>query len=350
VQSARQTLLDEVEAQPVQFLERTALDLHERARTTLAAFLHADPDGLGFVSNATEAIDAVLASHVDQGDSILIGDQAYGAVVAACEWVAGAPQVRRVEVPLPASPSSVVDAWRAALATPPALAIVDHITSGTALVHPVGDIVACCRDAGVPVLVDGAHAPGMVDLHIDDIDADWYAGNLHKWIGAPSGAGFLWTAQAHRDRTRPLAISHDVADGYLKAFCWQGTRDVTPWLVVPDAIEAVESRWGWNAVRRWQQEMACWAGGAVSSALGTDVADGAGGAMTGAMVSVRLPATASKRFSDRFELRETLAREDRIELAIDQLVGSWWARFSFGLWNTPEDVHRATAALRRLLD
>ncbi|MDP7029798.1 MAG: aminotransferase class V-fold PLP-dependent enzyme [Phycisphaerales bacterium] len=350
VQAHRQKLLEQMEAQPVAFLERVAPSLHEDAVATLSGFIGADAAGIGFVSNATEGVAAVLSSlGLSPGDTVLLGDQAYGAVVAACNWVTRGG-VRRVPVSAPvARASDITDAWTAALRDRPTLAIVDHVTSGTAIVQPARDIAQACRAAGVPVLVDGAHAPGMIELEVDEVGADWYAGNLHKWVGAPSGAGFLWTAPPHRDTTRPVALSHDVADGYQAAFRWQGTRDVTPWLTVPHAIGEVRDRWGWPELRAWQRAMATWAGAYAAAELGTCTADASGGAMTAAMTSVALPDSASSAFEDRFALRDAIAARHRVEVAIDELCGRWWMRMSFGGWNTPEDVYAAVAAMQSCL-
>ncbi len=350
VQAHRQALVQQMEAQPVEFLERAAVPLHAEAVQRLGSFVHAEPAGLGLVTNATEAVASVLAAvGLGPGDTVLMGDQAYGAVVSACNWVTQGG-VRRVPVPLPVrAGADIVDAWRDALQQRPTLAIVDHISSGTGLVQPANAVVAACHAVDVPVLVDGAHAPGMIDLHIDDIGADWYAGNLHKWVGAPSGAGFLWTTADRRAQTRPVALSHDVASGYQAAFQWQGTRDVTPWLTVPCAIDAVRLLWGWPTLQAWQREMACWAGEYAADAFGTNTADGSGGGLTGAMTSVALPAGTSSAFADRFALRDAIARRHRVEVAIDDQCGDWWLRLSFGGWNTPADVHAAVAAVEDCL-
>jgi isopenicillin-N epimerase len=348
VQETRAAMLAQYEAQPAEFLLGPAVGLAEAALDTLAKFLKAERDGLVFVTNATEAIDAVLAGLGSRAaDGILIGQQAYGAVAAAARHAARGGTVRVTPLPLPvACPDDIVAAWDAALVPGTPLAIVDHVTSGTSLVQPVAEIVAICRARGIPVLVDGAHAPGMLDLNIDAVGADWYAGNLHKWVGAASGAGFLWTAPPHRHTTRPLAASHDVMKGYQEAFAWQGTRDITPWLTVPAAIAAVQQRWGWAAVRAWQHDMAVWAGGQMAAAFGTETSDGSGGDMTAAMVSARLPDAAAAQYEDRFALRDELARRHRVEIAFDDSSGAWWARMSFGPWNRCEDVDRAIAAVQ----
>lgn len=347
VQAARLALLAECEAQPVEFLDRRATGLATEAIEVVSTFLGADPAGFGFVTNATEAIDAVLGGLGPRAaEGVLIGEQAYGAVAAAAKHAAAGQGVRVVPLSLPvADAADIVAAWERALWPGTPLAIVDHITSGTALVQPVAEIVAICRDRCIPVLIDGAHGPGMLDLQINDIGADWYAGNLHKWVGAPSGAGFLWTAQQHRDTTRPLAASHGVLESYEEAFMWQGTRDVTPWLSVPAAIAAVESRWGWARLQQWQHQMAVAGGQQMAAAFGTETTDGSGGDMTGAMVSARLPELACQRYADGFAFRDEIARRHRVEISIDDSSRCWWARMSFGAWNRSGDVDVAIEAV-----
>lgn len=349
VTAARAALLETYEQQPVDFLERHAEQAISDARDEIGSFIGADPAGLACVTNATEAIDAVLASQRDVPGDILIGSEAYGAVQQAAHWEATAHShrhVRVVDTPLPAAKSSdIVDAWDVALRQDtPALAIVDHITSPTGVVQPVEGIIACCQAHGVPVLVDGAHAPGMLPLDIDGLGADWYAGNLHKWVGAPTGAGFLWTAPAHRAYTRPVIASHFIHDGYREAFDWQGTRDITPWLMAPVAIAEVKARSGWPALRRWQEAMVAWCGPRLAEALGTVLA-APPDAPHGALVAARLPASTMDAYDGHFAFRDAVAARHRVEIAMSEVAGAWWVRFSMGPWITPADIEVAIAAV-----
>src|SRR5690606_11455819 len=87
----------------------------------------------------------------------------------------------------PTSPKVVVEQIVSAVGANTRLVIVDHVTSPTALVFPVEAIVAALEPE-VPVLIDGAHAPGMLPLRVGDLGASFYVGNLHKWVCAPKGA------------------------------------------------------------------------------------------------------------------------------------------------------------------
>ena len=350
VAAARADLLQAYEQQPVDFLERHAEQAVHDAREVIASFVGADPLGLACVTNATEAIDAVLASMRDVSGDILIGSEAYGAVQQASHWEAAASnhrQVRVVDTPLPAMQASdIVNAWDAALSQgKPALAIVDHITSPTGVVQPVEGIIACCRAHGVSVLIDGAHAPGMLPLEIDALGVDWYAGNLHKWVGAPTGAGFLWTSAAYRDTTRPVIPSHFIHDGYLESFDWQGTRDITPWLMAPVAIEAIEQRSGWQALRDWQQEMCAWCGPRLADAMGTMLASPPD-CPHGAMVAAKLPESTLAAYDGHFAFRDEVAKRHRVEVAMSEVAGAWWVRFSMGPWLCPADLEVAIDAVK----
>src|SRR5262249_25691422 len=128
-----------------------------------------------------------------------------------------------------------------------------HVTSRTALRFPVEEICRRARAAGILTAVDGAHAPGQLDLDLDDLGADFYTGNCHKWLCAPKGAGFLWVRPEHQPVIAPLRVrwGEPDADGdFAVRHRWQGTRDPAPYLAVPAAIDFLaEHRWDEVAAR-----------------------------------------------------------------------------------------------------
>jgi isopenicillin-N epimerase len=257
---AQARLRDELEANPVAFLDRELEVRLDAARARLAAFVGAAADDLAFVPNATHGIAAVLRSvRFAPGDEVLVTDHEYNAALNTVRAAAarGGARVVVARIPLPASSSDeVVERVLAAAGPRTRLALVSHVTSPTALVLPVGPIVAALEGRGIPVLVDGAHGPGMVPLALDALGASWYAGNLHKWVCAPKGAAFLHVRRDRQGLTRPLAISHGANDPrpgrstFRKEFDWTGTADPTPYLVVPDALDTVAGlvAGGWPAV------------------------------------------------------------------------------------------------------
>jgi isopenicillin-N epimerase len=255
----QQALRDQMEANPVRFISIERHALLAEAVERSARFVGADPAGYAFVSNATTGVNTVLRdAPITPGDEILVTDHEYEACILAAEHVARRRQASVVVVELPSTitgPGQVLEAIVGAITPRTRLAIVDHVTSATALVLPVVDIVAALTEAGVETIVDGAHAPGMVDLDVDSIGAAAYVGNWHKWVCAPKGAGFMYVADRWRDRVRPLVISHGAGeravDGFRASFDWTGTGDLTPFLSVPTAIDVVGGMMegGWPAVR-----------------------------------------------------------------------------------------------------
>ena len=195
-----------------------------------------------FCENATYAVNSVLASFpLKPGDEIVTTSHAYGAVLKAMRIWAERRGAQLAVANVPAiveSEDEVVDAVRRAFTPRTRLLIVDHITSATAIVFPVARIAAAARAANIAVMIDGAHAPGQLPLNVEEIGADWYTGNAHKWLFAPKGCGMLWTAPSRQSVTLPVVLSHGAPDGYVAGFDWVGTRDVTPWLCFEAAARA----------------------------------------------------------------------------------------------------------------
>ena len=271
----------ELEAEPVRFLSRELDDRLDVARAALAAFLGADADDLAFVTNATSGVNAVLRSRAwSAGDELLTTDHVYRACRNALDYVATHSGARVVVAPLPfplGSPDEVVDAVLAKVTPRTRLALLDHVTSPTGLVLPIERLIAELSRRGVEVLVDGAHAPGMVPLDLNALGATYYSGNCHKWLCAPKGSAFLWTRHDRQPEVRPLTISHGASATYpgrsrfRMEFDWTGTSDPTAWLTVPKAIEYVGSLLpgGWPAVMAHNRTLALQARRLVSETIGT---------------------------------------------------------------------------------
>jgi isopenicillin-N epimerase len=368
-----------MEAQPIQFLARDLGGLLASARATLGTFVGADPDDLAFVANATGAINAVVRSlHFEPGDELLTDDHEYNAILNVLRHVAERDGARVVvaRIPFPvSSEDDVMDAILGAFTPRTRLAVISHVTSSTALVFPVARLVAALAERGVDVLVDGAHAPGMVAVDIERIGAAWYAANLHKWVCAPKGAAFLHARRDRQPGLRPTTISHGAnaaLDGsgapsrYRAEFDWQGTLDPTPWLTVPDAIAYVGGllEGGWSAVMARNHALAMTGRVVLGPVLGLPPAAPAPEGMIGSMVALPLPATGPLAGAgggssplDTDPLQQRLLDEGRIEVPI----GVWpvpaaespdpprrLIRFSSALHNGPDDVERLANALSEI--
>lgn len=351
VMRAAQALREESERQPTRFL---TVDLPAKLRasaTRLGAYVGARGEDIVFQENATQAVNAVLRSlMLFPGDEVLTTNHCYGAVMRTLEFVCDRAEARlnvvHLAYPVP-DPQTVLETLTDAMTPRTRLVVIDHVTSPTATVLPVAEIAAECRDRGIPVLVDGAHAPGMLDLDIAALDVTWYAGNCHKWLGAPRGCAFLWTTPARQPMLRPTTISHGIASGYQAAFDWPGTKEFAPYLAIEDAL-AFRAEYGEARIRRHCRELAAEAGRRLAEALGTRV--GVAPDMAGFMTTVALPPGFGPAKPDMAErVRKLLRDRHGIEVNIIPFDGTIWLRLSLYIYNTPDDADRLAAALQEEL-
>ncbi|MBK8171197.1 MAG: aminotransferase class V-fold PLP-dependent enzyme [Sandaracinaceae bacterium] len=312
-----------MERNPEQFFMRDLETLLDAAREKLAAYLRADPDELAFVANATVAVNAVVRSlDFRPGDELLTTSHAYNACKNVLDYVAARTGARVVvaEVPFPlTAPDEVVDAIIAATTSKTKLALIDHVTSPTALVFPIARIVAALREREIDTLVDGAHAPGMLDLDVAAIGAAYYTGNCHKWMCAPKGAAFLHVRTDRQKLIRPAVISHGAnatrktRSRFRQEFDWMGTTDVSSILSVPKAIETMSAMLpsAMPGVRAHNRSLALEARSILMSALGLSRAP-APDEMIGSMVALPLPDTdgpAATSYLDPDPLQAKLLRD-----------------------------------------
>ena len=228
----------ELEREPVEFLARRWDGLIAEVRGELGDYLGARGDDLVFVSNATTGMNVVARSlRLGPEDEVLTTDLEYGAV----DFTWDATGARIVRAPLESLWDHVTEATR--------VLSVSHIASPTGAILPVAELCARARELGLLAVVDGAHAPGHVPVDLAAMGADAYAGNAHKWLCAPKGAGFLWARPELQERLDPLVVSWGRPETeFAKRHEWQGTRDPAAFLSVPAAIE-FQREWGWDEVR-----------------------------------------------------------------------------------------------------
>lgn len=313
----------ELERQPVEFLalERRFPELLDEARRALAAFVGADPADLAFAPNASSALNAVVRSlELGPGDEVLLGDAEYGGMERLWEFVR-----RRSGVTLERRPF-------AELAPGPRTRVVfcSHVEWTTGRVNDLAPLAARARAAGALLVVDGAHAPGQLDLDLQSLGADVYAGNCHKWMCAPKGSAFLWARPEVQDLVDPAVVSWDWLDA--KAFHerhrWQGTRDPSAYLAVPAAI-AFQAEHDWEAVRARCHELLA------SLELPFEpLADGFV-QMRGFRVD----------HPDPPALKRALYDEHRIEVPVFETPHGWVLRVSVQGYNDADDLRALEAAL-----
>ena len=351
VLAAQARIREAMEAQPDQFFRNgimpgEGVTTLRTAASDVAAFVNAGHDQLAFIENATAGVQAVLRSlDFAPGDRILITDHTYNAVrlmvEARCAETGATPLV--VKIPIPASADAIVARFEEALTARVKLAIIDHITSPTALLMPMDRLVAALRASGALILVDGAHGVGQVPLDLRALEVDWYVSNMHKWLFAPKGSAFLYASRDVAARTRPNVVSHFIALGFPQSFDFTGTRDNSAWLAVPAAIRFFDEL-DPVAARRYQARLLRIA----SDLLPTVGARPVGPTdMCAAMRSFVLPTAGEATPADAAEVMRGLWEKDRIQAMLTVFGGELLLRVSAQVYVDEGDLHRLADTLER---
>jgi isopenicillin-N epimerase len=349
VAAAAAELRAQMEANPASLLARSLPEKLNRVREQVSALLGGDPAGGAFVANATSGTATVIASlepSFSPGDELLTTDHRYGAVTAQFARSAAThgiiPIVAHVPLDLTTA-DDVATAITDRITTKTKLLVVDSVASLSGFVFPLAEIVRAAHDRGVPVLVDAAHAPGQIDVNLEAINADFWVGNMHKWICSPRAAAYLHVAERWREQVRPLVASHGYAGGFHEAFDWTGTFDPVNVLAIPAALDFWESHGGWDDVRRRQRETVDDGAKRVAAAIGSHspIESQFRAAMRIIELPVALTADAAR------DLEAALAAR-QIEISLMPLHGKSWVRVCGQIYNTTENYDRLASALRDL--
>jgi isopenicillin-N epimerase len=293
VLAAQAVLRSEMEREPVDFLSLTLGARLDAARSELAGFVGADPADLVFVSNATTGVNAVLRSlELAPGDELLVTTHTYAACRKTVDFVTQRSGARVVTATLPfpcPDEERIVEAVLDCASARTRVALIDHVTSPTALILPVRRLVRELEARGIDTLIDGAHAPGMVRLDLAELGAAYYTGNAHKWLCAPKGAAFLHVRRDRQAGVHPNVISHGYAAGFQAEFDWTGTLDPTPWLCIPEALRYIGGLCpgGWSEVMDTNRRLALRARDVLLERLAVN--SPAPDRMIGSMASIPLP-------------------------------------------------------------
>ena len=333
-------------------------ELLDRARDSLAAFVGAVPEELVFVPNATTGVNAVLRSLTfSPDDELLTTNHEYNACRNALDFVAHRSGARVVvaHIPLPIeSPQQIIEAVMARVSTRTRLVLLDHVTSQTGLIFPIAELVSKLREYGIDTLIDGAHAPGMLPLNLQEIGSAYYTGNCHKWLCAPKGAAFLYVRRDKQSEIRPLTISHGAnsprteRSRFQLEFDWMGTTDPSAYFCVPAAIEFMGSLLpgGWQELMERNHRSALAARQLLCNALGVQLL--ASEEMIGAMAVIPMPSV--------LDNRSVLSLHDELldKFGIEVQIVPWsekprlLLRISAQIYNTQEQYEYLGSAIASL--
>lgn len=322
------------------------------ARAALGAFVGAQADNLVYVPNATTGLNVVARSMpLAPGDEVLSTDHEYGALDRAWRFVCqkrGARYIRQpVDLPV-TSAEQVMEAIWAGVTGRTRVLFVSHITSPTAIIFPVAELVHRARKAGIITVVDGAHAPGQVSLDLEALGVDFYAGNCHKWMMAPKGSAFLYARREMQPLLEPLVVSwgwESETPGpsrFVDHHEWQGTRDIAPFLAVPAVLRFMEEH-RWPQVRHACHELVRCARQAITALTGLTPITPDAPEWFSQMAAFPLPPC------DVAVLQRRLYDEFAIEIPIIAWNDRQFVRVSVQGYNTQADVDALVETLRVLL-
>ena len=357
VLEAQAELRARLERQPLQFFARDLEPLLDEARAALGAFIGADPDDLALVPNATTGVNTVLRSlELAPGDEIVTTDHVYNSCRNALRWQEErGVKVLYARVPWPiAGPWQIIEPVLAAVSGRTRLLLIDHVTSPTGLVFPVGELVRRLNERGIDTLVDGAHAPGMLPLDLRALGAAYYTGNCHKWLCTPKGSAFLHVRRDRQDRIRPIAHGHGLNSrrtdrgAFRLQHDWIATDDPTAFLCIPVALRFFASLLPWAEIMERNHALAVAGRRKLLEAL--RIPAPAPEFMLGSLAAVPLPDAEVQVSRDGVwwhPLQKQLLQKHRIEVPVmifpappRQLV-----RIAAQLYNSVDQFERLGAAL-----
>ncbi|HET9909980.1 MAG TPA: aminotransferase class V-fold PLP-dependent enzyme [Anaerolineales bacterium] len=346
----------DLEKQPVEFLSSTRrfASLMANARAVLGTYLGTNAENLVYTQNVTISLN-IVARSLDLGseDEVLSTDHEYGAIDRIWRFLSKERGFRyinqRISTPIESKESFVEEFWQGVSPRTRVIAI-SHITSSTAIIFPIHEIIRRAREAGIITVIDGAHVPGQLPLHLDSLGADFYGGNLHKWLCAPKGAGFLYARPNVQHLLKPLVVSwgyeSEAPSGstFIDEQEWWGTRDVAAFLAVPAAIEFHEKH-NWETVRHQCHELARDAQNRIGQLTGLPPLHPPADDWFGQMFTAPLPPE-----TDIGTLKARLYDEFRVEVPLVEWNGNKLIRVSVQGYNTRRDIDQLCRALTSLLN
>jgi len=357
VQAERVRLLEMMDSHPDRWFRNDLRPLYDEAIKELSEFVGAAPDNIVFVNNATTAVNTVLKNlKLEPGDKILMTSHTYHACACAAKSAASragaGTVVMEIGLPVVSDDSFVEQVVEICKNTDGIrLAMLDHISSPSATVFPIAKLAKELHKLGVLLLVDGAHAPGQLELNVETLGVDFYVGNLHKWCYAPRGCAFLWVSPTSRDIIEPLVTSHSYKKDFVEQFFMQGTIDHTPYLCVKSALKFYSDLGGHSALMSHTQPLLDWAQDMLCQALGTSRLPIPRSMEAPFMRVLGLPDSKAYPLTREsgINLMKDLYTNQNVVVALVAFNNQAWIRISANIYNCKEDYVQLKEALINML-
>jgi isopenicillin-N epimerase len=340
-----------LEKQPVLYLAREIQGHFRTAREQLAAYLGTQPELLVYIPNATFGVNVIARSlDFQPGDELLTSTHEYGACDNIWSFLSQKTGLKVIqqEIPLPLPPQEeLIDIIWAGVTAKTRLIFLSQISSPTAVRLPVEEICQRAREHGILTLIDGAHAPGQLDLNLAELQADFYTGNCHKWMLAPKGSGFLHIRPEHQNLVEPLVVSwgwgencpYENDSRFQANLEWWGTIDPAAYFSTPAAI-AFQRDHDWNQIRERCRSLLAWTLEQIESLTGLPSIYG-----ENRENFIQIGAAEWPLNWNPSRLQAWLYQEHRIEIPIIPWHDRWLIRPSVQGYNSQEDLDLLLNAL-----
>ncbi|XP_078492683.1 uncharacterized protein LOC100182498 [Ciona intestinalis] len=350
VLNKRNQLLEEQESHPFTWFRTNLMGYYMESVKLAANLINGEVEDTFILSNVTEGTNCILKSvMLKDGGEILMNTHSYEAVrnmLSELETTYGT-KTRCVEIRFPISDEQdVVDLYARQLDLYPniKIAVIDHITSPTALKLPVEKIVEVCRERNVLTLIDGAHAPGQLDLDMEKIKADFYVGDLHKWYYTSRGCALLWISPKHRNKILPVVTDY-CNDTMHHQYCYWGTRDTSPQLTLATASKFYEDIGGLETITEYNNKLVTWAQSMLCEALGTKPLDIPQSMKPPNMAVMYLPKSSKKKIGNYELMVHFIEKYNGITVGFTTIDGEVALRLAANVYNCKDDYFKLRDAL-----
>jgi len=344
-----------LESQPIAFLDEHIGQNILTSQRALSTFINCDADDIVFFTNPTTAINEVMRSiPLYKGDEILSSNHEYGALDKAWDFICkkrGSTHVKAV-IPHPIlSKEGFIDAFVSAITSRTKVIFISHITSSTGLIFPIKEIIKIAQQQNIITIIDGAHVPGHIPLNLTELGADIYTGTCHKWLLCPKGTSFLYVKKELQNQIEPLIVSWGYENSefsrtpFQNSHIWQGTRDISPFLTIPKAIE-FRDEYNWNDVSVVNKQMILDFRNEILSSFDTvPLFEDNPSQWLGQMYSFSIP----NHINKCGQIKSQLIHKYNIEIPVFLWAEKLYIRISLNGYNNEDDLHRLLAVLPKII-
>ena len=341
----------ELEKHPVQFITKHQAGYLKTAKEALADYVGCAPEDFFFTANPTVAINTVMRSiKLEPGDEILSTNHEYGAMDRTwhfyCEK-SGAKYIRQnIPLPIQSKESLLEDFWKG-YTSKTKIVFINQISSATALIFPVKEIIQKAKSLGLITIIDGAHVPGHIDLNLTDLDPDYYTGTLHKWMLAPKGCSFLYVKKELQNNIDPLVVGWGYQSEspsksrFLDYHEFQGTRDISAFLTAPTVIQFLKEN-HWTEKAKQSKQLILENYKRFCDLLGSTPICPVTNVFLGQMCSIPI------KTEQPMVLKELLFEKYKIEIPVMKIDHGIFLRISLNAYNDEKDLETLYHALKEI--